>query len=186
MSGVRCRNWLFVFYPDSAPDTWQDVIESWGVSCYVSPLHDSDVNEEGLKKPHWHGVLQFEGNKSYEQVLQLVSQLGCSTAKVCNSLHNSVRYLCHLDSPKKFKYDVSDVTIFGHADLSALYLKNSSELTSDMLDLLKIVRSLQIREFCDLVDYVLDNCCDDYFETLLKNSLFFKNYLVSASFSARS
>lgn len=186
MSGVRSRNWLFVFYPDSAPVDWQDVIEGWGVSCYISPLHDSDVSADGLKKPHWHGVLSFEGNKSYEQVLGLVSQLGCSTAKVCNSLHNSVRYLCHLDSPKKFLYDVSDVRIFGHADLSALYVKNDAELTADILDVLKLIRQLEIREFSELVNYVMDNCCDEYFQTVLKNTLFLKNYLSSVYFASRS
>lgn len=50
--------WLFEFYPDSAPENWREIINSWLVDCLVSPLHDSDVNEDGTpKKPHWHGIL---------------------------------------------------------------------------------------------------------------------------------
>ncbi|MED9896568.1 MAG: Rep family protein, partial [Collinsella sp.] len=33
--------WLFEFYPDSAPENWREIINSWLVDCLVSPLHDS-------------------------------------------------------------------------------------------------------------------------------------------------
>ena len=68
--------WLFEFYPDSAPENWREIINSWLVDCLVSPLHDSDVNEDGTpKKPHWHGILFFDGQKSFEQVKELIAPL---------------------------------------------------------------------------------------------------------------
>lgn len=68
--------WLFEFYPDSAPENWREIINSWLVDCLVSPLHDSDVNEDGTpKKPHWHGILFFDSVKSFEQVQELVAPL---------------------------------------------------------------------------------------------------------------
>lgn len=186
MADVRSRNWLFVFYPDSAPADWADVIDQWGVSCYVSPIHDRDIAKDGMfKKAHWHGVLSFEGNKSYGQVLALCSELGCSTVKVCNSFQNAVRYLCHLDHPQKAQYDLSDVQVFGHADLSALYLKSDSELTRDVLDVVRLIRKMDFREFYELVDYVIDNCSSDYFECVRKNGLFLKAYIVSYAFARR-
>lgn len=68
--------WLFEFYPDSAPENWRETINGWLVDCLVSPLHDSDVNEDGTpKKPHWHGILFFDSVKSFEQVQELVAPL---------------------------------------------------------------------------------------------------------------
>ncbi|WP_368276451.1 Rep family protein [Coprococcus sp. RTP21204st1_G4_RTP21204_210225] len=62
--------WLFEFYPDSAPENWREIINSWLVDCLVSPLHDSDVNEDGTpKKPHWHGILFFDSVKSFEPLM---------------------------------------------------------------------------------------------------------------------
>ena len=42
--------WLFEFYPDSAPENWREIINGWLVDCLVSPLHDSDVNEDGYQR----------------------------------------------------------------------------------------------------------------------------------------
>lgn len=185
MADVRARVWLFVFYPDSAPEDWESVIDGWGCTCYVSPLHCLDKTAQGgIKKPHYHGIVSFEGNKSYGQVLSLASELGCSIVKVCNSFKNSLRYLCHLDHPDKAQYDLHDVKFFGHADLSALYERTDSEINADVSDLLVLIRQLGLCEFSDLVDYVVDNIYDTHFESLRKNYDFLRCYMQNRVFKA--
>lgn len=186
MADARSRNWLFVFYPESAPEDWQDLIAEWGVTCYVSPLHDADVKKDGTyKKPHYHGILCFDGNKSYGQALSLVAGLGCSTCKVCNSITNAMRYLCHLDSPDKARYEVGDIKTFGHADLSCLYDKTSRERIQDLEDIICLVKQFNITEFSELCDYL---CCEvpELFPTAVKNHAFVKSYIQSTYFIRRS
>lgn len=94
--------WLFEFYPDSAPENWREIINGWLVDCLVSPLHDSDVNEDGTpKKPHWHGILFFDSVKSFEQVQELVAPLNGPIPIIPKGTkRNCARYLCHLNNPE--------------------------------------------------------------------------------------
>ena len=187
MSDVRSRNWLFVFYPDSASDDWSEVIDSWGVTCYVSPVHDLDVTKDGeLKKPHYHGVLCFEGNKSYRQVVSRVSQLGASHAIVCESLRNALRYLCHLDHPNKARYEVDNIRTYGYADLSALHLTTDMQKGSYLLGIFDIIEGNDIVEFATLVDVVRHNCPAQVFNVLRENHAFIRSYMQGRYFAART
>ncbi|MCQ5072057.1 Rep family protein, partial [Adlercreutzia sp. DFI.6.23] len=45
----KLRQWA---RPRRVPTPWREIINGWLVDCLVSPLHDSDVNEDGTpKKP---------------------------------------------------------------------------------------------------------------------------------------
>ena len=176
----RTRNWLFVFYPESAPDNWADIIEDWQVPVLVSPLHDADVNKETgeIKKPHYHGIVFNEGPKSYNQILELVEQLGVHTCKPCNSVRASSRYLCHLDSKDKTLYEVSDIQCFGGADLSPVYAQTDGDLTSDLVFLQDLCEKLGIVEFADLANEVRMEF-PDMLITLSKNTVYFRSFLQS-------
>ncbi len=47
---TRKRNWVFVVYPDSAPENWREMLRDIHVPGYVSPLHEDDYNADGEKK----------------------------------------------------------------------------------------------------------------------------------------
>lgn len=56
-SKVRTRNFATVVYPESAPADWLDIINDLHIPCFVSPLHDQDLDAKGKpKKPHYHVV----------------------------------------------------------------------------------------------------------------------------------
>lgn len=179
MREVKTRNWLAVFYPDSAPEDWEDVIDAWQVTAYVSPLHDMDERKGGgFKKAHYHLVVCFDGPKSYSAALSMICELGCATVKPANSLSGSLRYLCHMDSPGKAQYCVSDIVTFGHADLSAIYQKTDGEVSRDCKDLVSLVRTLGVNEFSTLVNVVMEDY-PEYFDTLRGQTAFFRAYLMS-------
>ena len=50
----RSTTWNIVFYPESAPETWQDIIESSHVPAVCSPCHNLDLftklDEDNAKK----------------------------------------------------------------------------------------------------------------------------------------
>jgi hypothetical protein len=87
------------------------------VSGFISPLHDKDFNADGeIKKPHWHVILCFNGLKSYEQIVDLTSQLNATAPQDCKDVRSYARYLCHLDNPEKAQYEISEVECLGGAD----------------------------------------------------------------------
>ena len=70
----RGRNWTIVVYLDSSPEDWEDVIKQ--EPAVISPLHDKDVTEDGeRKKPHYHVILSYKGNKSFEQIDEIARLL---------------------------------------------------------------------------------------------------------------
>ena len=40
----RTRNYATVVYPESAPENWLSILSDSHVPCFVSPLHDLDLN----------------------------------------------------------------------------------------------------------------------------------------------
>lgn len=106
----RVRNWTTIVYPDSAPENWKEILSEFCVPCFVSPLHDKDVNPTGeLKKPHYHVVIMFEGKKSIAQVQEIFDAINGVGCMVVHSIRSIARYLCHLDNPDKFQYDTNEV-----------------------------------------------------------------------------
>lgn len=104
-SSVRTRNYATVVYPESAPGDWIQILEECFVPCFISPLHDKDVNPTGEpKKEHYHVLIMFDGVKTVEQAKTIFDQIGGVGCETVNSIRGYARYLCHLDNPEKHQY----------------------------------------------------------------------------------
>lgn len=113
----RTRNYSSVVYPDSAPDNWLHILGEECVPCFVSPLHDKDINADNTpKKPHYHVMLMFDGVKTPEQAREVFERIGGVGCEPIKSVRAYARYLCHLDNPDKAQYDIADVVQYGGAD----------------------------------------------------------------------
>jgi len=122
-SDGRARNFACVVYPESAPSHWLDTIAELKIPIMVSPLHDKDFNpknpETGIaepKKPHYHVMACFEGNKTVDQVKSIFESFGGVGCEIVGSLRGYARYLCHLDNPEKAQYSIDEAKAFGGAD----------------------------------------------------------------------
>lgn len=104
-----------VFYSDTLPANFIQLIESLNIPCVISPLHDRDFNliTGDMIKPHYHVIFFFDRNKSPEFVREVFSSFCNLRFDVVNNLRLFVRYLCYLDSPIVSSYKVSDVICFG-------------------------------------------------------------------------
>lgn len=139
----RSRNWVIVFYPESAPDNYDEIIREWRVKAFLSPLHEADHNADGAeKKPHYHLMLLFAGKKSVKQVQELSDQLsGVKVLEdfcVVRDTRAMARYLTHMDNPEKAQYSARDVVCYGGADYLE-YVETASDIT---------VILNEITEFC--------------------------------------
>ena len=128
----RSRNWVIVFYPDSAPENYLDVIRGWTVRAFLSPLHDADLNADDTeKKPHYHLLLMFSGKKSLDQIQELSDQLSGTrvlqsqcAVRDCRAM---ARYLIHMDNPEKHQYSPNDVVNFAGVDYIE-YVQTSTDV----------------------------------------------------------
>lgn len=163
----RVRNWVFILYPESAPEDWKDRLQEMAVPCAISPLHDKDKNPDGeIKKSHYHILLLFDGNKSYEQIKEITDSLNASVPQKCLSVRGQVRYFCHLDNPEKWQYDERQIITYGGIDTTDLLKKSASYRYSTLIDMYDFVKENQITEITTLLDYCRANDLEDWFVML--------------------
>lgn len=149
--GKRTRNWAFLMYPESCVTDWQERLTRRCVPCFVSPLHDQDTwtaydeqeneaHKQGEpKKAHYHVLVMFSTVKTYEQVMELVGDLGGTSAVAVEDVKAYARYLCHMGQRDKAQYSPDDVLQFGGADYAEVV-----EGTSD-----KVKAIAEMEDFCE-------------------------------------
>ena len=179
----RTRNWTILVYPDSAPDGWRDVILALHIPAYVSPLHDKDVSADGSpKKPHYHVVLSFRGKKSVAQVQAISDQL--SGVRVdwehcaVGDLTGTVRYLVHFDDANKAQYDVSDIEVFGGADVMA-HFTGASDTDGAVGEMMDWLNEQGITSFAALARYARQYKPDWFRVLTSKRTVFMAQYCKS-------
>jgi len=139
-------------YPESAPEDWEGLIDSWRTPVYISPLHDKDLTEQGdEKKPHWHVMITFDGPKSYENVLSMIQPLKATTPQKVASAKGLLRYFLHLDNKDKHQYSPADIRCFSGANKNQYLGAEVEEQT--VKDMLQFLHDCEIYEFCDFMNY---------------------------------
>ena len=163
--GERTRNWMFIMYPDSAPENWRDILNDQHVQIAVSPLHDRDVNATGEpKKSHWHVVLAYESVKTKEQVQEVADALNATEVKKVQSLSGMLRYLTHMDNPEKAQYDKEDIISFGGMDVQHIIM-TSSDKTLMLEQIMDWIDENRCTKFTMLMRYAR-TCKHEWFEML--------------------
>jgi phenylpropionate dioxygenase-like ring-hydroxylating dioxygenase large terminal subunit len=167
----RTRNWIFCVYPESAPKNWREIVDNTHIEWVESPLHDRDINPDGTtKKPHWHILALYESVKTFEQVKELTDSVNAPIPVKCQSVKGSIRYMVHKDNPEKFQYDWNDIVCHGGADLNTLCAPTATERLEIQKQILTYIRSAEITEFEDVVNYSMDNNLSDWLNVLLNYS----------------
>lgn len=186
-SQIRCS--AYMVYPDSMDIN--DIISKISVqaqgniSFLLSPLHDKDKFDNGEpKKPHYH-LMMIYSDKSNMTVSrakrwgQLMGLVGC---EIIHNKKGYARYLCHLDSKDKVKYNVDDVKAF-NIDYLALIgnLVNKFDIFRDLID---FINENDILFYSDLVDWCKDNN-EDWFRSLMGGATFtIEKYIKERRFKA--
>lgn len=161
----RSKIWNVIFYPDSAPDYWQDIITDSHVAAAVSPLHNLDrwtakdeaENPEHIKgafkKPHYHLHLHYDGNKTQDQVYRdFCIPLNTSLyPKISNSDRNDTRYLIHLDNDDKAGYRLDECRFFNGFDIKDYFEMSEQELDNLGNDIDKFIYDEKITEYSRLI-----------------------------------
>ena len=181
MAQKRTRNWDFVFYPESAPENWLEVLEDMRVQFAVSPLHDLDCNPTGeIKKAHFHAVLCFPSVKTQEQVKRVLEPLNCPIPIPCNSLKGSLEYFWHKNNPEKHQYDPHDLIIGGGLDIDNILKATATERYEIIAQMVDWCNTHDIIEYKDLLDYARQ-CQPDWFKILCDSGTIVMNRYIESN-----
>lgn len=197
-NGKRYKVWMLIFYPDSAPKWWRDLLSDKHLPVWVSPLHDRDLWTDAdeaedqnhkagtLKKPHYHLICMYEVQVDRQTFLDDFKDLnGPKNVKVCRNLISMVRYLVHADDPDKAQYSRDDVLTFGGADIDLVNQLGSHERREAIKDMIRYIKKHNIVDFCDFMDYCSD-CEVTWWGLLVDNSSYvIEKYIKSRRYKLR-
>ena len=151
----RYRDFATVVYPESAPDGWVEKLKDTHIPCFISPLHDQDINPDGeLKKPHYHVMIMFPSVKTKDQAIETISLIGGVGCETIATRRGYARYLIHKDNPEKHQYDESDVIALSGCDYyeTCSLVSDKYQVLDQVIKFIKqenIDNVLQLYEFAD-------------------------------------
>lgn len=197
-TSVKKRNWGLIVYPTkpqlenlkseydgwdgygSAPDDWIDQLQLSGLQYAISPLHDKDKLPNGkVKKPHWHVILCYGNPTTYNNVNNLAVSFNAPAPQALEQIRGYYRYFTHQDNPDKYQYRDADIQTGGGFDIADFIELSKSEVIKIKRKLQCLIREINIFEYGDLMDYLLDNELSVEYEIASNNTYFFDKYISS-------
>ena len=182
--GTRFKCWSLIFYPDSAPAEWVEMIQELHLMCWVSPVHDRDCwtsadekkNPEHVagtfKKAHYHLVVEYPNPISAEDFLKDFAFLkGSKYAERVRDKIPMIRYLIHKDDPQKAQYNSEDICLFGGANLDIIEQLGTSERHIALREMRKYIIDNNIIDFYEFVLYC-DDCMESWSRLIDDNSCY--------------
>lgn len=159
-AGQRTRNWAVIFYPEDLPEDWKEQLDGLLCKWVEGPLHDRDLNADGLpKKPHVHTLFMFEAVKTQEQVLDLFRGLfgeseggtvpGVPAPQMVTDRGAVVRYMAHMDNPDKAQYDPNEIVGHNGADPAELLRYSATETRMMIIAMEEYIEQNGILELAD-------------------------------------
>lgn len=177
---MKKRYWAFVLYPESAPENWREILQQTGLSICVSPLHDKDINPTGeKKKAHYHIILCYSGPTTFKCVKSITDSLNQPIPIALEQVRGYFRYLTHKDNPEKYQYDEKEITTINDFDIDNYNDLSVSQINAIKIELQKIIRDNNIYEYCDLLDFLLDNDLLSYLDVAQNHTILFNTYITS-------
>ncbi|MCT0478091.1 replication protein [Lactococcus cremoris] len=179
----RSNKWAFLFYKESAPEDYLNVLEELHVPFVLSPWHDKDVNRSTgeFKKAHKHGAFFFDSLKSYSQVSDLISDKlnGPAHVEIVMSPKGMYDYFTHEENPEKTPYNVKDIESGAGFELDKFLAENSPNFLQEVYE---IMRDSELKEFADFTDLIAREH-SDLLPFVFDRSYFFKIYLDSKRYN---
>lgn len=149
---VKKRYWVFVLYPESAPENWRQILTETGLQCAISPLHDKDINPDNTpKKAHYHIILCYEGPTTYNAVKTLTDSLNQPIPQPLDSVKGYYRYFTHKDNPEKYQYSADDITAINGFDIGEWVELSQSEINKYMHELNLMIYEKDVTEYADIL-----------------------------------
>ncbi|WP_205216538.1 replication protein [Enterococcus hirae] len=176
----RSSKWTFLFYEESAPADYLEILEELHIPFILSPWHDKDINRQTgeLKKAHKHGAFYFDSLKSYSQVSELIKDKlnGPAHVEPVMSPKGMYDYFTHAENPDKTPYNIKDIESGCGFNLDQFLVEQNSE--DFMTEVIDTIETNDFTEFEELVWYARDNNIA-LLGLIIERTFFFARYLDS-------
>lgn len=164
---TKSKYFCAVLYPDSKTYDTDNVIKSLAkehLTFAVSPIHNSDVDDNGSpKKAHFHLLLSYSSATTLTNIRGWFKACGMldsdlHTVCVCASGVGYYRYLTHKDNPEKAQYNDNDIRVFNDFDgIFEKFANTEIDKIEKRVRIFQIVDKLNTISFHYLLQYLMLN-----------------------------
>lgn len=184
---IKKRNWAFILYLDSAPANWRDILQETGCQYAISPYHDKDINPDGtLKKPHYHIIVCYDGPTSYNVILRITQSVNATIPQPLEQIRGYYRYFTHMDNPEKYQYSQDDISTINGFNINNYIEMTYTEVSMIIKSLQDLIRSKNILEYSDLLDFLLDEDLREFWDVARNHAFLLDKYITSRRNKIRS
>lgn len=180
----KSRAWAFIMYPESMPEDWLDRLRQFYLPVVVSPLHDKDVDSDGvLKKSHYHVMVVFGNSTTSTKVEEISDVVNGSLPIAISSAWCYFKYMDHSEVDNKVLYKHSDFVFLNgltEYDLKVLTRDEERQLTFFIFNFIKEKHVMSYFQLIDMLSSIDSDAC--FFAT--KKVLLFDKYIDSFKKSA--
>lgn len=177
---------LFLVYPESAPDDWVGMLRRSHCAFAISPLHQPDEEHD---KPHYHVIFHSDGpinlSNAYEKIPNEVPANGY--VEPAGSSSGSMRYLIHLDDPEKeqFPGGANAIQLLNGFPLDLTRELSKAEKAKIRAAIFEIIRENGVTEYADLIFGLIDYGDPDMLDYACNHTILFNNVISSLRHSRR-
>lgn len=154
---MRTRNVEIILYNEQLVQSKVDICQEFNL-YYAYILHDKDIDDKTgkIKKPHYHFRI-FDTNQRTLSAWAKLLEVKENDVEVLENKRRSIRYLIHLDSPKKYRYNELDI-VTNIIDIDNYFNEDKLQEDSQLSNIFSYIDSIQgYIYFKEVKEYVLQN-----------------------------
>lgn len=177
----RYRNFMILLYEDSTSYNFEEVLFDLKGS-FKNYAYIKHLLEEKEKKEHYHFILSLDNARTISSIAKRVG-IAPNYFQPIKSLRASCRYLTHIDTEEKNKYNLSDV-IVSNSFMRKFYgayddLKTEGDVIDDIYNYLDyLINSSDFPKFQDKVKDLIIFVNKNNYDTIYKRyRIEFMDYL---------
>lgn len=154
---MRTRNVQLILYDINILQEKIQIVEDNNIE-YAYILHNKDVDDKtgNIKKPHYHLII-LGNNQRTISAWSTFLNVKENEIDVIENKRRSIRYLIHLDSPKKYHYNELDI-VTNIVDIDDYFNKDKLEEPIQLQNIFDYIDNIQgYIYFKEVKSYVLNN-----------------------------
>lgn len=182
----KVRNFAVVVYPDSTTlnANWRENLAALGHKAIISPIHDKDIDNNGLpKKPHYHVCVFRENATTWNSCVKTMSANVDSSIKYVEVLRGTIQasydYMSHKNAPQKAQYNQDDIVCLNGFSPFDYQKQSRTDKLNVTKEIYIYIENNDIEEFCDLMQLLIMEEKDELLEYVANHAYFIDKIITS-------
>lgn len=182
----RIRNYAIIVYPDSTTlnPNWRENLLSLGHKAIISPIHDKDLDSNGLpKKPHYHVCVFRENATTWNSCVKTMSSNIDSSIKYVEVLRGTIQasfdYMSHKNAPSKAQYKEEEVVCLNGFNQFDYQKQTRTDKLNCAKEIYIYIENNVVEEFSDLIQLLIMEEKDELLEYVASHAFFIDKIITS-------